>query len=67
MKLLECVSCVDLITKCTTLLINVIVYGYRLIMNLNNTIKLLTFINENFAVKYSRHAHWSELTWLKRK
>ena len=36
----------DLIMKCTALLINAIVYGYRLTVNLNNAVKLLTFANE---------------------
>ena len=34
--------------KCTTLLINAIVYEYRLCINLEYTVKLLTFFNENF-------------------
>ena len=49
MKLSECVQYVDLIMKCTALLINAIVYGYWLTMNLNNAIKLLTFANEKFC------------------
>ena len=57
----------DLIMKCTTLLINAIVYEYRLSMNLEYVVKLLTFVMENFAVKCSRHAPWCELTLLKRK
>ena len=35
--------------KCTTLLINAIVYGYRLIMNLDYAVKLLTFVNGKFC------------------
>ena len=38
-----------LIMKCTASLINAIAYGYRLIMNLNNAVKLLTFVNEKFC------------------
>ena len=37
------------IIKCTTLLINVTVCEYRLFMNLEYAVKLLTFVNENFC------------------
>ena len=39
----------DLMTKCMVLLINVIVYEYRLLMNLEYAVKLLTFVNEKFC------------------
>ena len=35
--------------KCMTLLINAIVFGHRLIMNLDNAVKLLIFVNEKFC------------------
>ena len=35
--------------KCMASLIKAIVFGHRLIMNLNNAIKLLTFVNEKFC------------------
>ena len=35
--------------KCTTLLINVIVYEYRLRMHLEYVVKLLTFVNGKFC------------------
>ena len=34
--------------KCLTLLVNVIVYDYRLSTNLDYAFKLLTFVNEKF-------------------
>ena len=39
----------DLIMKCTTLLINAIVCENRLFMNLEYAVKLLTFVNGNFC------------------
>ena len=48
-ELSDYVLCMDLMIKCTILLINVIVYGYRLIVNLNKAVKLLTFVNEKFC------------------
>ena len=35
--------------KCTTLLINAIVYEYQLCINLEYTVKLLRFVNRNFC------------------
>ena len=35
--------------KCAALLINVIVYEYRLRMNLEYAVKLLTFVNGKFC------------------
>ena len=35
--------------KCTALLINAIVYGYWLSMNLENAVELLTFVNGKFC------------------
>ena len=48
-ELSDYVLCMDLMMKCTTLLINAIVYGYQLIMNLKKAVKLLTFVNEKFC------------------
>ena len=39
----------DLIMKCTILLINAIVYEYQLSINLGCAVKLLTFVNEKFC------------------
>ena len=41
----------DLIMKCTTSLIYAIVYGYRLNMNLEYAVKLLTFVDGKFCSK----------------
>ena len=42
-------ECVEWIVRYATLLINAIVYGYRLIMNLDYAVKLLTFVNGKFC------------------
>ena len=39
----------DMIMKCTTLLINAIVVGYQLSIHLEYAIKLLTFVNGKFC------------------
>ena len=39
----------DLIIKCMVLLIDAIVYEYRLSMNLEYVVRLLTFVNEKFC------------------
>ena len=39
----------DLIIKCMVLLIDAIVYEYRLSMNLEYAVRLLTFVNAKFC------------------
>ena len=44
------------------IVINAIIYEYRFRMILEYAVKLLTFVNENFAVKCLQHAPWCKLT-----
>ena len=46
---MELSECAELIVKYATLLINVIVYEYRLSTNLDYAVKLLTFVNRKFC------------------